>query len=144
MKFVIAPFVLLFSISTQWLTDFNLAKETAAREERFILLNFAGSDWCGPCIQMKKEVFESKAFNELADSKLVLVRADFPRLKKNKLSKEQTAHNESLAGKYNPTGKFPLTLLLDSKGNVIRQWDGYAFGSRDKFLNELKTAISTK
>jgi thioredoxin-related protein len=137
---LIIPICLFFS-STEWLNDFDAARELATQQHKYILLNFSGSDWCGPCIRMKKEVFESPAFADLAEKKLILVRADFPRSKKNQLSKEQKQQNEVLAEKYNPSGKFPFTLLLDEKGTVIRQWDGYVFESQDKVIAELKKSI---
>jgi thioredoxin-related protein len=91
---------------------------------------------------MKKEVFESEAFLNLAEKKLVLVRADFPRSKKNQLSADQVKHNEALAEKYNPAGKFPFTVLVDSAGNVVKQWDGYVFGSYNSFIENLNSTIS--
>lgn len=138
--------ILLLTIigTPTWLTNFEAAKTNAATEHKYILLNFSGSDWCAPCIKMKKEVFESEAFLILSEQRLILVRADFPRAKKNQLSKEQTEHNEQLAAVYNPTGNFPLTLLLNAKGEVIKKWEGYAFGSQDKFLTQLHQELSTK
>jgi len=141
MKALFAILLIAFTAAPEWLTDFSTAKETATAEHKYILLNFSGSDWCAPCIKLKKEVFESESFSPLADEKLVLVRADFPRSKKNQLSKEQTQHNEALAEKYNPNGKFPYTLLLDANGNVLKEWDGYVFGSQDKFIADLKASI---
>jgi thioredoxin-related protein len=144
MKTVFA-FVSLLTLSTpQWLTDFNAAKSVATQERKYILLNFSGSDWCGPCIKMKKEVFESEKFLSLAENELVLVRADFPRSKKNQLPKEQTKHNEALAEKYNPNGKFPLTVLLDENGNVVKEWDGYVFSSNEKFIADLQETLSSR
>lgn len=137
--------VILLSImigTSEWLTDFDAAKEMAVKENKYILLNFSGSDWCAPCIKMKAEVFETQTFLSLAEKHLILVRADFPRSKKSQLSKEQTKRNEALAERYDPLGNFPLTVLLDSKGKVIKEWDGYMFGSQDKFMNELNKAIS--
>src|SRR4026208_2296527 len=101
-----------------WETDFNKAKESAQSEHKFILLNFSGSDWCGPCIRMHKEIFETDDFKKYADDNLVLVNADFPRLKKNQLSKDQQKKNDLLADKYNPKGIFPLTVLLAADGSV--------------------------
>ncbi len=124
------------------MTDFNAAKQTAVKEDKYILLNFSGSDWCAPCIKMKAEVFNSDSFISLAEEQLILVRADFPRLKKNQLFREQVEHNEALAEKYNPSGKFPYTLLLDKKGRILQVWDGYTFGSQFKFVAELTNAIS--
>lgn len=136
--------VVLLTTGVDWLTNFDSAKRTATENHKQILLNFSGSDWCAPCIKMKKEVFESEAFMSIANNKLVLVRADFPRSKKNKLSPEQTKHNEMLAEKYNPEGKFPLTLLLDADGNVIKEWDGYVFASQEKFIADLRQAVKEK
>lgn len=133
--------LILLTTSAKWLTNFDQAKSIAVQEHKYILLNFSGSDWCGPCIKMKKEVFENEAFLSLATEKLVLVRADFPRQRKNQPDKEQIKHNEGLAEKYNPEGKFPLTLLLDQDGRVIKQWDGYTFSSQDKFIADLKKTL---
>lgn len=128
--------------SSEWLTDFDAAKEMAAKENKYILLNFSGSDWCAPCVKMKAEVFETQSFLSLAEKQLVLVRADFPRSKKNQLSKDQTERNEALAEQYNPSGKFPFTLLLDAQGKIIKDWDGYVFGSQNTFMSELNKVIS--
>lgn len=114
--------------TSEWLGDFEKAKTEATQANKYILLNFCGSDWCIPCIKLKKDIFESEEFKTFATSHLVLVRADFPRLKKNQLDKKQTAVNEGLADKYNPEGKFPLTILIDAKGKVVKEWDGYPKG----------------
>jgi thioredoxin-related protein len=142
MKILLMTFLSMILGSAEWLTDFDAAKEKAARENKYLLLNFSGSDWCAPCIKMKAEVFESQPFLSLAEKQLVLVRADFPRSKKHQLSKDQIKHNEALAARYNPSGKFPLTLLLDAKGNIVKEWDGYVFGSQDKFMGDLTKVIS--
>lgn len=61
----------------------------------------------------------------MADSDLVLVNADFPRNKRDQLSKEQQALNNAMADKYNPQGKFPYTLLLNADGKVLKTWEGF-------------------
>jgi thioredoxin-related protein len=142
MKTMIGILLICSLVNQPWLTDWNQAQNKATQENKFILLNFSGSDWCAPCIKMKKEVFESEAFLFIAENELILVRADFPRSKKNQLPKEQIAHNEKLAEKYNASGKFPLTLLIDAKGKVVKEWDGYAFASQDKFLTELRNTLT--
>lgn len=120
-----------------WLTNINKAKIEAAQSNKLILLNFSGSDWCIPCIRLHKEVFESEAFKNYANEHLVLVNADFPRLKKNQLSKEQEKENDALAEQYNPKGDFPLTLLLDSKGKVLKTWEGFPKEGESQFISEL-------
>jgi thioredoxin-related protein len=127
MKLLSIVFLTLFSFNStiEWTTDFSKAISEASAKNKYILLNFSGSDWCGPCMKLKKEVLDSEDFLKYAEPKLVLVRADFPRSKKNRLSPELTKHNENLAEKYNKEGKFPLTVLIDSEGNIVKSWDGY-------------------
>lgn len=108
-----------------WTTDLEEAKLKAKTEHKYILLNFSGSDWCAPCIRMHHEIFETAVFEEMASRKLVLLNADFPRGKKNQLSKDQQQRNDNIAEQYNPKGTFPFTLLLDENGTVIKTWEGY-------------------
>lgn len=117
--------VYLLATPPTWQLNFDQAKTEAAQSHKFILLNFSGSDWCGPCIKLKKTVFESEEFSAFADERLILVRADFPRLSKNQLDAQQTARNEALAETYNKQGKFPFTVLLDANGKVLKEWEGY-------------------
>ena len=128
-----------FFLSSQgWLTDFEKAKSEAQATHKQILVNFSGSDWCGPCIKLTKEVFESETFKTYANENLVLLRADFPRMKKNKLSKEQTALNEALADQFNKEGTFPLTLLLDENGKVLKKWAGNPGFKSKEFVASLQ------
>lgn len=142
MKLLVITFLMIFCIPTEWLTDIASAKEAATQENKMILLNFSGSDWCAPCIKMKRDVFESEVFKQYAEENLVLLRADFPRLKKNQPAKEQVQHNEALAEKYNSLGKFPFTVLLDTEGKVIKAWDGYSNQTPDDFVKQLQAAIN--
>ncbi|GAB4091675.1 thioredoxin family protein [Flaviaesturariibacter terrae] len=113
------------------------ALEQARAEHRQVLLRFSGSDWCIPCIRMEKEVFSDSLFRHYAHDNLVELSADFPRLKKHQLSKEQRAQNELLAARYNPQGEFPLVLLLDADGNVLRRWTGEGKATPAGFLEQL-------
>lgn len=122
----------------QWQPDFETAKRVAKKEGKYILLNFSGSDWCAPCIRLKKEVFENQLFVAFADSSLALVNADFPRSKKKQHSAEVQKHNEALAEQYNPLGKFPFTLLLTAEGKIIKSWEGYDNNSQ-QFIDQLKS-----
>lgn len=122
-----------------WLSDLQAAETTARQENKLILLNFSGSDWCGPCIRLHKEFFAGEAFNQFAVGHLTLLNADFPRSKKNQLSKEQQAKNNKLADIYNKTGIFPLTLLLNTEGKVLKTWEGYPSESILEFINEINS-----
>lgn len=120
-----------------WSTNFEKAITEASTNKKLILLNFCGSDWCIPCIKMKKEIFESSEFQNFAPDNLVLVKADFPRLKKNQLDKQQTKQNEDLAARYNPQGAFPFTVLLDANGHVLKSWDGFYKKTPEEFTGEI-------
>lgn len=137
-------FILVAVLPLQWGTDFESAKKTARDKHELILVNFSGSDWCAPCIQTRKEYFESEAFEKFAADNLVLVNADFPRKKKNQLSPEQTKKNEALADKYNKEGNFPLTLLIDADGKVIKSWKGKPEAPVEKWVAELKSICQAR
>src|SRR6185369_3802619 len=123
MRYLCLTFLSFFFLTaSSWQTDFEKAKQSARKEKKLILLNFSGSDWCGPCIRMHKDIFENSAFTDYAADHLVLVNADFPRMKKNQLSKEQQEKNDHLADLYDKEGEFPLTLLLTADGKVLKTW----------------------
>ena len=129
--------------TTPWLGDMNAAVDQASKEHKLILVNFSGSDWCGPCIRLRKEILESDIFGKYASDHLVLVRADFPRQKKNQLPTEQVKRNEALADKYNPEGKFPFTLLIDEHGKVLKSWDGFPDETADQFVSQIDDQVNT-
>lgn len=131
--------LLLVIMPMQWETDFETAKKTAKDKHQLILLNFSGSDWCGPCIATRKEYFENEDFLKMANGNLVMLNADFPRRKKNQLSPEQTKKNDALAEMYNKGGHFPYTLLLDANGKVIKTWDGKPTVTVEKWTKEIKS-----
>ena len=138
MKTLLFAVLIYLFIPTAWLTDFQDAQTQAKQSHKLILLNFAGSDWCAPCIKTTRDIFEQEDFRQYAENNLLLVRADFPRLKKNQLAPDQIAHNEKLAETYNPKGKFPLTLLLDQDGKILKSWDGYSGESPQNFTKEIE------
>ncbi len=125
-KMMFALGLLLVAISTQaQVTNLDEAQALGKKENKLILLKFSGSDWCGPCIQLQKTIINDPAFVVFAHEKLVLLKADFPRQKKNQLSKAQQAENDKLAERYNPEGEFPYMLLLNTDGKVLYKWSGF-------------------
>jgi thioredoxin-related protein len=139
MKILFLVFFTLLFVDGSWLLDYQIAQNKAKETDKMILVNFSGSDWCGPCIRTHKEIFEKVAFLSYAKENLVLVKADFPRLKKNKLSPEQFKKNNDLAIEYNPDGDFPLTLLLDANGKVVKEWKGYPDVSPEEFVKQIES-----
>jgi thioredoxin-related protein len=135
--------VFLISL-TNWHYDLKDAEKIARQDHKYILLNFSGSDWCGPCMRMRSEIFQSEVFKKMADAELVLVNADFPRKKKNQPSAEQQKINDEMAEKYNNQGKFPYTLLLDADGNILKTWDGLPAASAEEFTTDVSNRIHSK
>ncbi|MFP9098275.1 thioredoxin family protein [Flavobacterium sp. RHBU_24] len=138
MKLLLSLLLIASFTAIKWEPDFENAKKIAKENHKLILLNFSGSDWCGPCIQFRKEYLESEAFGKMADESLVLVNADFPRKKKNQPADDVIKRNEALAEKYNKEGNFPFTLLLDANGKVIKTWKGKPEESVDKYIEEVQ------
>jgi thioredoxin-related protein len=126
-----------------WHDNMREAMQIAQKEHRHILLNFSGSDWCGPCILLRKEILDQADFLQMADTELVLVNADFPRKKKDQLSPAQQQLNNALADQYDPQGKFPFTLLLNADGKVLKEWDGYPKMTPGAFASEIQNDIDT-
>jgi thioredoxin-related protein len=136
-KLIVILFCTALTSFTQWQPDFETAKKIAKEKHELILLNFSGSDWCGPCMRLRKEILDNDAFSKMADTSLVLVNADFPRNRKNQLDARKRKENEALADKYNPEGKFPFTLVLDADGKVLKTWDGYPDEGVQQFSDEV-------
>ena len=120
-----------------WETDFEKAKQVAASENKTILINFTGSDWCGWCKRLDREVFSKDEFSAFAGSKLVLVKIDFP--KYEALPEAQQAANQKLAEKYGIQG-FPSILLVDASGKV-KMTTGYQPGGADAYVKHLQTGM---
>ncbi|MDB5253579.1 MAG: thioredoxin family protein [Flaviaesturariibacter sp.] len=120
------------------------AEATAKKEGKLILIAFSGSDWCIPCIRLEKEVFTGEAFKSYAASHLVVLHADFPRLKKHQLPKDQKKTNEALAALYNTEGNFPYTVLLSATGAPLKTWDGNSVGTPQAFVAQLQALAHDK
>ncbi len=111
---------------TKWYTSYREAVTEAGRLGRPILADFTGSDWCPPCIMLKKEVFDTEVFAAWAARNVVLLEVDFPR--NPPLPEDQQAENEGLATKYG-VEDFPTILFLNSDGGVLGKM-GYAEGPK--------------
>jgi thioredoxin-related protein len=117
----------------EWSTNYDKALATAKSGSKRVLLDFTGSDWCGPCIQLNKQVFSTKEFRAYADKNLVLVEVDFPRQKKQ--SDDLVKQNEKLGKQYGIDEKgFPTLVLLDPSGRVIREFTGYGGESTTELI----------
>ncbi|MFL5729482.1 MAG: thioredoxin family protein, partial [Cytophagaceae bacterium] len=139
----LGSFIYFMDFSDSWPNNFEAAQRESKVSGEPILLYFSGSDWCGTCMQLKKQVLDSETFQNYASENLILMQADFPRQKKNQLSNELKKQNETLAEKYNSNGIFPRLLLLSPDGKVLKDWQGYTGMKAETFINQLKGCGST-
>ena len=109
----------------RWLDDFAKAKDLAGALGRPVLLDFTGSDWCGFCIKLDREVFSKPEFRAFARERLVLMKVDLPQRKK--LPAKTLDQNRELARRYGVRG-FPTLVLVDADGREIRRITGFPRG----------------
>src|SRR5215212_11563458 len=121
--------ILLFALletaaAADWQTDYAKALQLAKAQNKRVLLDFTGSDWCPPCIALRKRVFSSAEFGAYAQKNLILVELDFPQRKEQ--SAQLKSQNEKLSSQYGIDEKgFPTVILVDPSGKVLREFTGY-------------------
>jgi thioredoxin-related protein len=137
--FVAAAVLLVFASLTRaesdWLHDWNKAQEEAKANHKLLFLNFTGSDWCGWCIKLDKDIFSQPQFKNFAHDNLVLVELDFPRRKSQPT--EEKKQNVQLAQQYEVLG-FPTIVVLNSDGQKVWKFDGYFPGGPEAFIAQLQ------
>ena len=144
MKKLILTLLFLATITARadvtWLTDLDAAKAKGIKENKPVLVDFTGSDWCPPCIQLHKVVFQSAEFAAVA-SKYVLVELDYPR--KTPQAPELKAKNAELSKKFGISG-FPTVLLIDAKsGEVFGKTVGFGGQTAKEYLEKLASFKNT-
>jgi protein disulfide-isomerase len=121
-----------------WLTDLPKAQAEAKAENKLVLLNFTGSDWCEWCIKLDEDTFSKPEFADYAKTNLVLVKLDFPQ--KTKLPADLQKANDALQAKYDSEGAFPTLILMKPDGTVIWKQEGYLEGGPKAMIAELDKA----
>ena len=141
---VFAVFVASALASTQeasakpgWLENFAEAQKLSKEEGKPLLLDFTGSDWCGFCIRLDREVFSKAAFRDFAEKNFVLMEVDYPR------NKPQTpalvAQNERLDRQFK-IQSYPTLVVLSPTGKVLKRWEEVPAD----LLRELKDLVPGK
>jgi protein disulfide-isomerase len=117
-----------------WDDDYDKALAKGKQEKKLVLLDFTGSDWCGWCIKLDKEVFSKKEFKDYAKENLVLVEVDFPNSKPQ--SRKLKEQNEKLQSQFGVKG-FPTIIVLNGDGKKVGEL-GYQEGGPEPFVAKLK------
>jgi len=120
-----------------WMENFDKARLEAKESGKYLFLNFSGSDWCGWCKKLSKEVFSQEDFLSFADKNLVLVNLDFPKFKQQ--SSEIKEQNRKLLNQFGVRG-FPTVVLLSPEGGVVNQ-TGYRAGGAAKYASHILELI---
>jgi len=119
---------------TGWVDDFEKGLAQAKTEKKLALADFTGSDWCGWCIKLDKEVFSKKEFKDYAKEKLILIEVDFPQA--TPLSKKKQEKHDALAKTHKVEG-FPTVLVFNAEGKEVGRL-GYVEGGPAAFIAELE------
>jgi len=120
-----------------WLTSYPKALAEAKATKKVVLADFTGSDWCGYCIRLKKQVLDTPEFQDFAKDKLVLLELDYPRHKDQPADEKQ--QNADLSQKFNVHG-FPTVIILDADGKDLGRIVG--FGGKDGWMSQLKGILA--
>lgn len=126
------------SMKIEWIEDYNTALETAEKENKLVFIDFTGSDWCGWCMKLDKEVFDKDVFVNYAQENFVMLKLDFPKGFKE-LPEDIQKSRSDVMQKYGVKG-FPTILITDAKGEVKAQ-TGYQEGGPEKYIEHLKEII---
>ncbi len=125
--------------SGKWTMDYEAALKLASAKKLPLILNFTGSDWCGWCKLMDKNVFAGESWQKFAADKVVLVTLDFPQ-DQLKVPQDYKIRNEALRQKFGIQG-YPTYIVLDSDGSTIL---GQLSAGQDKtpesFIQEFEDA----
>lgn len=130
-----ALFALLFTTTLTaadggWIVGWQNATKVAAADKKPILADFTGSDWCGWCVRLKKEVFDTPVFIEWAKRSVVLLEVDFPQGKPQAASLQQ--ENRALSERYGIEG-YPTIVLLTAEGRELGRL-GYQAGGPEAWI----------
>ena len=134
----------------KWHTNVNEAINISIQTEKPLFFFFTGSDWCGWCKRLQKEVFFKPEFKKWATKNVVLVELDFPR--RTKIDPETLQQNRKLAQMFGVRGYPTIWLvtpeLQEGKTNFNKLGkQGYMAGGPKVWIenaNEIKTAINER
>ena len=135
-------------VENNWTTDMNEAIQISQQTGKPIMLFFTGSDWCGWCVKLKKEVYKTSEFNKWAKKNVVLVDVDFPR--KTKLSEKVTKQNKELQQMFGVRGYPTVWFVTPEKGdngqvNLQKLGSiGYVAGGPTNWISAANKEISKK
>jgi thioredoxin-related protein len=127
----------------EWTMDIEAARKVAAEKKLPLLLNFTGSDWCGWCKLMDKQVFSQAAWQAYVKPNVMLVWIDFPN-DKTLVPEKYVARNKSLSEQYDVEG-YPAYVILDDDGITrLGQLGADRDSTPEVFIAKLKAVLESR
>ncbi len=119
--------------------DMGQAKKQAAEQNKGILIEFTGSDWCPPCQALRANVMTKEDFMAEASKHFILLELDYPRRKpqENAVKMANRAH----AGQYGVKG-YPTVVFADKDGRPCGSFVGGM--PKEKVLEAMNAALKQK
>lgn len=121
-----------------WNDNLEKAVAVAKKEDKAILINFSGSDWCKWCKRLDAEVFSQKEFINYAKKNLVLVKIDFPQYTQQ--DPKVQSYNREVAQMFRVQG-FPTVVVID-KNQKLAGYTGYQEGGAGNYIKYLKSVLN--
>lgn len=115
--------------------DLDAALVSAKDKGKLVYICFSGSDWCGWCVRLEREVFSDASFAEAVKARYELVFIDSPS-DKSRLSERAKAKNPGLTQAYKVRG-FPSYVILKSDGSVLTRGSAYRAGGAAAYADFL-------
>ena len=122
-------------MESAWLINYDAALVKAQDENKNVLVYFTGSDWCAPCKMLKKDLFETTAFQDISND-YVMLYIDLP-MNRDLISADQLQHNRDVSSKLNRKGAVPLLTILNKNGKELETYSGYSMNGEVRYHLDL-------
>ena len=131
----------------EWHTDVNKAVNISVQTGKPLFFFFTGSDWCGWCKRLVKEVFIKEEFKSWAKKNVILVELDFPR--RTPISDDLKKQNRELGQMFGvrgyPTGWLVNPEITAGKVNFNKIGSqGYVAGGPKAWIVGANKILNTK
>jgi thioredoxin-related protein len=151
-KIFITLLLIVGSVAAQaqeltWNNDMNKAVAISNKEKKPLMLFFTGSDWCGWCMRLQREVFLTPEFTKWAQNNVILVELDYPR--KKQLAPEIVTQNDQMQQMFSVQG-YPTVWFVKPSNNGDKVnleklgSTGYVAGGPEKWLEAANTILKIK
>ena len=125
--------VCLFAQELQWQQNFDNALRLSKESGKPVFAFFTGSDWCGWCIRLDREILSKQEMKKYLSDNFILFKADFPQ--QNPPPENIMVKNHELMQKYGVRG-FPTIVITDASGKALGM-TGYMRGGPDAMKKAL-------